>query len=158
MWIRENIQYLVFVVMIGGVITAPMYYTRNGDDAFEPGKFDRHRSFWTFHFSPITLKETPLSLFCWFSFKFDIFCEKFHHIELVPVSSTVIPIASHSINATDDAQNLHSPSLDEEYRMAYIKLLHRNVSRTVDDSDTFITRKFKKNISSSMQNSLDSLT
>lgn len=36
-FIRENIQCLLFALLMSSVITAPMYYTRNGHDSLEPG-------------------------------------------------------------------------------------------------------------------------
>lgn len=61
-------------------------------------------------------------------------------IDLVPVSSTVIPLYSHQLNSTDETK-YHPLSLDEEeYRIAYMKLLLRKKHADVpDDPDTLIT-------------------
>lgn len=62
-------------------------------------------------------------------------------IDLVPVSSTVIPLYTHQLNSTDEYHPLSS--LDEEYRIAYMKLLSHRKHTETDDPDTLITCNFR---------------
>lgn len=61
-------------------------------------------------------------------------------LDLVPVSSTVIPLYTHQVNSTDDAK-YHPLSLaEEEYRIAYMKLLmHKKHAEAPEEPDTLIT-------------------
>lgn len=60
--------------------------------------------------------------------------------DLVAVSSTVIPLYTHQVNSTDETK-YHPLSLDEdEYRIAYMKLLlNKKHAEAPDDPDTLIT-------------------
>lgn len=66
-------------------------------------------------------------------------CCLFHSsIDLVPVSSTVIPLYTHQVNSTDEAK-YHTLD-EEEYRVAYMKLLmHKKHAEVTEDPDTLIT-------------------
>lgn len=67
-----------------------------------------------------------------------IFCDLNNcTIDLVPVSSTVIPVYSLHVNSTGEVK-YHAMD-DEEYRMAYIKLMHKKRKQTAEDPDTLIT-------------------
>lgn len=66
----------------------------------------------------------------------------YFQIDLVPVSSTVIPLYTHQVNSTDETK-YHPLSLnEEEYRIAYLKLLsHKKHAEAPEDPDTLITCK-----------------
>ncbi|XP_031628022.1 uncharacterized protein LOC116343873 [Contarinia nasturtii] len=72
--------------------------------------------------------------------------------DLVPVSSTVIPVYTYQVNSTGEVK--HHVMDDEEYRLAYMKMKLMNKKRKQeDDPDTLITltKKYhpgKKNKSS----------
>lgn len=68
-----------------------------------------------------------------------IFCISFFVADLVPVSSTVIPLSSYQVNATGVTEHHHALSLSEEYRIAYLKHLIKKANQTKDDPDTLIT-------------------
>lgn len=61
-------------------------------------------------------------------------------IELVPISSTVIPLYTNNMNSTEVVKH-HSMSLEEEgYRIAYLKhMLKKKKTDKDDDPDTLIT-------------------
>lgn len=63
-------------------------------------------------------------------------------LDLVAISSTVIPLYTHQVNSTDETK-YHPLSLDEEeYRIAYMKLLmHKKHTEAPEDPDTLITCK-----------------
>lgn len=56
------------------------------------------------------------------------------------MSSTVIPLYSYHVNATGAFKH-HALSLDDEYRIAYLKHMHKKHKEAADDPDTLITRK-----------------
>lgn len=62
-------------------------------------------------------------------------------IDLVPVSSTVIPIYSFHVNSTG-AVKYHAMD-EDEYRLAYLKLMHKKRKQSEEDPDTLITCKFE---------------
>lgn len=67
--------------------------------------------------------------------KIKLFCS-----DLVAVSSTVIPLSVYEVS-----YGLSGKATDSEYKMAYIKHLHKKVRTGIDDPDTLITCKsFKK--------------
>lgn len=71
-----------------------------------------------------------------FSMFLYIFCNR--TIDLVPVSSTVIPLYTYNVNST--GAKYHPMSVDEEeYRIAYMKHLHKKHEEAADDPDTLIT-------------------
>lgn len=56
------------------------------------------------------------------------------------MSSTVIPLNSHQASSTDEAKYHPSSVNEEEYRIAYMKLLkHKKSAEAPDDPDTLIT-------------------
>lgn len=59
--------------------------------------------------------------------------------DLVAVSSTVIPLYSYHVNATGATKYHPLSLLDEEYRVAYSKLMHKKHKEAADDPDTLIT-------------------
>lgn len=61
--------------------------------------------------------------------------------DLIPVSSTVIPIISHQVNSTGGSSAHHSLSLNDEYRLAYLNhMRNKTKKQNLDDPDTLITR------------------
>lgn len=66
----------------------------------------------------------------------------FSLIDLVPVSSTVIPLYTYHVNST----NYHPLSLDDEYRIAYLKHMLKKHKKDSDDPDTLITCNFSHHL------------
>lgn len=56
--------------------------------------------------------------------------------DLVAVSSTVIPLSVYEVS-----YGLGGKSTDSEYKLAYMKHLHKKVRAGIDDPDTLITCK-----------------
>lgn len=58
----------------------------------------------------------------------------------MPVSSTVIPLFSYHVNSTGAIKHHALPLDEEEYRIAYMKLMHKKHKQAAeDDPDTLIT-------------------
>lgn len=51
----------------------------------------------------------------------------------------MIPLSSYQVNATGVTEHHHALSLNEEYRIAYLKHLIKKANQTKDDPDTLIT-------------------
>lgn len=60
-------------------------------------------------------------------------------IDLVPVSSTVIPLFSYHLNSTGAVKHHALPLDEEEYRIAYMKHMLKKRKQAQDDPDTLIT-------------------
>lgn len=74
-----------------------------------------------------------------------MFLSFFHGLtDLIPVSSTVIPLISYQVNSTGEAKH-HSIPLSEEYRIAFLKYLRKRINQEADDPDTLITCELFKN-------------
>lgn len=56
------------------------------------------------------------------------------------MSSTVIPLAEYRVNSSGII-NYQSPALSEEYKIAYMKHMHKKAHEDADDPDTLITCK-----------------